>query len=232
MRTARRRYPRIEVAAQVRVVDPSGPSWTGQGQDLSPFGMKVRGGHVHISAVARLEFDLPGDGPPVAIRALALRNESDGIAFAFVDLAREQFHLVRQAVDGLLLSRKLWIMIVERDQTTATALAEYVERAGHTALVIERAEEALAYLAHDHVDAIMLDLDLPGMTGLELLEALAERTAQIPVVVVSAAISETDAARCLRLGALDFVATPFTAGQLERTVSALSLKGLEERLSG
>ena len=181
----------------------------------------------------RLELDLPGGGPPVAIKALAVRSEPDGVAFAFVDLARAQYHLVRQAVDGLLLHTKLWIMIVEADRAAAGVLADYVEREGHAALVLSTAEEALAYLAQDRVDAIMLDLGLPGTSGIELLEALAAREVRIPVVVVvSGPTALAEAARCLELGALDFVTKPFEEDQLRMVVSALSLKSLEERLSG
>ena len=93
-------------------------------------------------------------------------------------------------------------------------------------------EEALAYLAQDRVDAIMLDLGLPGTSGIELLEALAAREVRIPVVVVSGPTAEAEAARYLELGALDFVTKPFEEDQLRMVVSALSLKSLEERLSG
>jgi CheY-like chemotaxis protein len=232
MQRSRRRYPRAEAAFPVRVVEPSGKVWIGEGHDLSPFGAKIRDGHLRLHTLVRLEVDLPGGGPPLAIKALAVRSEPDGVAFAFVDLARAHYHLVRQAVDGLLLHTKLWIMIVEADRAAATVLADYVEREGHTALVLSTAEEALAYLDHDRVDAIMLDLGLPGTTGIALLEALAAREVRIPVVVVSGPTSEAEAARCLELGALDFVTKPFGDDQLKMVVSALSLKSLEERLSG
>jgi DNA-binding response OmpR family regulator len=78
----------------------------------------------------------------------------------------------------------------------------------------------------------MLDLGLPGTSGIELLEALAAREVRIPVVVVSGPTTEAEAARCLELGALDFVTKPFGEDQLKMVVSALSLKSLEERLSG
>jgi len=220
------------VTFQVRVIEASGTSWVGEGQALSPFGTKVSGGHVDLHALVQLELDLPAEGPHLEIRALAVRSEPDGVAFAFVDLARAQFHLIRQAVDSVLLQRKLWIMIVDADRAAATVLADYVEREGHAALIIPTAEEALAYLAQDRVDAIMLDLGLPGRSGMQFLEALAERGLHIPIVVVSGATSEEDAVRCLQLGALDFVTKPLGDSQIGLTVSALSLKSLEGRLSG
>ena len=229
MKPSRRAYPRCHVAFDVRVTEASGKSWLGEAEDLSPFGMRVRNGHGRRDSVVRLDFDLPRGGPHVAMKALAVRTDPDGVAFAFVDVDRTEFCLVRQAVDDLLLRRKLWIMIIEDDREVASFLADYAEREGHAALFIARAEDALAYLSHDRPDAILLDLRLPGMSGVEFLEALSRREIRIPVVVCGAA-SEADAARCLQLGALDVAAQPH-GHQFELAVSALGLKGLEERLA-
>src|SRR5260370_40715764 len=103
MPRCRRRYPRAESAFPVRVVEPSGKVWIGDGHDLSPFGAKIRNGHVRLHTLVRLEVDLPGGGPPLALKALAVRSGPDGAAFAFVDLARAQYHLVRPRRDRLLL---------------------------------------------------------------------------------------------------------------------------------
>src|SRR5260370_8484800 len=203
MPRCRRRYPRAEAAFRVWVVEPSGQVWISEGHDLSPFGAKIRDGHVRLHTLVRLEVDLPGGGPPLAIKALAVRSESDGVAFACVDRARAQDHLVREDVDSLLLHTKLWIMIVEADRAAARVLADYVEREGHAALVLSTAEEALAYLAQDRVDAILLDLGLPGTSGIELLEALAAREVRIPAVVGSGPTAEAQPARSLALAPLD-----------------------------
>ena len=230
MKPTRRAYPRCHVALDVRVTEASGKSWTAEAEDLSPFGMRVRNGHGRRDSVVRLDFDLPRGGTHVTVKALAVRTEPDGVAFAFVDVDRAEFCLVRQAVDDLLLRRKLWIMIIEDDREVASVLADYVEREGHAALIIARAEDALAYLSHDRPDAILLDLGLPGMGGVEFLEVLARREIRIPVVVMCGTASEADAARCLQLGALDVAAQPH-GHQFELAVSALGLKGLEERLA-
>src|SRR5207302_5667121 len=132
---SRRRYPRAEAAFPVRVVEPSGKVWAGEGHDLSPFGAKIRDGDVRLHTLVRLEVDLPGGGPPVTIKALAVRSEPDGVAFAFVDLALAQYHPVRQAVDGLLLPTQLWIMVVEADRAAGGVLGECVGREGYAGLV-------------------------------------------------------------------------------------------------
>jgi CheY-like chemotaxis protein len=227
---SRRRYPRTEDPFEVRVVEQSGASWTGEAVNLSPFGMKVRNGTATPNAIARLEFNLPGGGRPVAITSLVERNDPDGVAFAFADLSRSEFALVRQAVDGLLLRKKLWILVVEDDPLVGDVLADYVEAEGHVPILMADAENALAYAIQDPPDAILLDLRLPGMSGMELLEELVRRAIRIPVVVISGS-ADPDALRCLKLGALDYLQKPVTIDRLRLAIDALDLKSLEQRLA-
>src|SRR5437660_408386 len=116
---------------------------------------------------------------------------------------------------------------IVKDREVASVLADYVEREGHAALIIARAEDALAYLSHDRPDAILLDLRLPGMGGVEFLETLARREIRIPVVVMCGTASEADAARCLQLGALDVAAQPH-GHQFDLAASALGHTGVAE----
>lgn len=226
----RRRYPRVKTKVRVRVVEASGRSWTGETENLSPLGMKVLDGHVEPSSIVHLEFELPGGGPKLTIASFTVRDDPDGVAFSFVDLTRPAFALIRQAVDLVLLGRKLWILIIEDDPSVAGLLADYVEAQGHAPIIIGNGEEALAYLRQDRPDAILLDLALPGMSGLEFLEALRTQGLRLPVLVVSGR-SEAEAARCLELGALDFVQKPLDWEHLRATLSALEFRSLEERLA-
>jgi CheY-like chemotaxis protein len=227
---SRRRYPRVKTSLQVRVVEASGKSWTGRSDDLSPLGIKVRDGHVPPDSIVHLEFELPGGGPKLTIASMATRSEPDGVAFSFVDLTRPALALIRQAVDVLLLGRKLWVLIVENDRALADLLADYVEAQGHSPIVIPNAEEALAYLSQDRPDAVILDLTLPGMNNLEFLDFLARRGMMLPVLVISGAPDE-EAARCLESGAIDFLQKPIDGERLRATLAALEWRGLEERLS-
>ncbi|MBI3630243.1 MAG: response regulator [Candidatus Rokubacteria bacterium] len=226
----RRRYPRVKAPLRVRVVELSGKTWVGEAHDLSPLGMKVKAGQVASSSPVHLEFELPGGGPTLNVTSFAVRNDPDGVAFSFVDLTRTAFALIRQAVDLLLLGRKLWILIIEDDRSVADVLADYVEAQGHRPILVPNAEEGLAYLSQDRPDAILLDLTLPGMSGLEFLERLSRQGMHVPVLVVSGR-SEKDAARCLEMGALDFVQKPLDRDQLRATLSALEFRSLEQRLA-
>ena len=227
---SRRRYPRVKISLPVRVVEASGKSWTSLSDDLSPLGMKVRDGHVPPDSIVHLDFELPGGGPKLTIASFAVRNEPAGVVFAFVDLTRPAFALIRQAVDVLLLGRKLWVLIVEGDPALAALLADYVEAQGHSPIVVPNAEEALAYLSQDRPDAVVLDLALPGMHGPEFLDFVSRQGMRLPVLVISG-VPDEEAARCLALGALDFVQKPIDAEQMRATLAALEFRSLEERLS-
>ncbi len=186
-----RRYPRIEDPFSVRVVEASGKSWTGEAVNLSPFGIKIREARIAPPAIVRLEFELPAGGARLTITAAAVRTDADGGAFAFINLARADFQRIRNAVESLFLRRKLWIMIVEDDPSVAAVLADFTEEHDCATFIIPSAEEALAYLTQDHPDAILLDLTLPGMSGLQLLDTLARQQLRIPVVVVPGLLETT-----------------------------------------
>lgn len=224
-----RRYPRIEDAFSVRVFEATGKSWTGEAVNLSPFGIKIRQARITPPAIVRLEFDLPVGGARLMITAVAVRADADGGAFAFINLARSDFHRIRNAVEGLFLRRKLWIMIVEDDPEVAAVLADFTEEQGYATFIIPSAEEALAYLTQDQPDAILLDLLLPGMSGLRFLETMSRQELRIPIVVVSGA-AEPEAASSLTLGALDFLRKPLNFEQFRLTLNMLELTSVKQRL--
>ncbi len=211
------------------VVEATGKSWTGEAMNLSPFGMKIRQARIKAPAIVRLEFELPVGGPRLTITAVAVRSDPDGGAFAFINLARSDLLRIRNAVEALFVRRKLWIMIVEDDAEVAATLADLTEEQGYATFIIPSAEEALAYLTQDQPDAILLDLTLPGMSGLRFLETLSRRGLRIPVVVVSGA-GEPEAASCLTLGALDFLRKPLSLEQFRLTLNALELTSVQQRL--
>lgn len=78
------------------------------------------------------------------------------------------------------------IMIVEDQPLVALFYAFSFREAGFEVVEYSNAEDALSYLAADHVDGIVTDVDLgPGMTGLELLRQLRASGATTPVIVTS-----------------------------------------------
>ena len=100
------------------------------------------------------------------------------------------------------------VLVVDDNQDTCELLARILRRAGHEAACETSAPRALRYLAAQVPDLVILDVMMPGMTGLELLQKLRADLAEhasIRVVVFSALSDAKTRAEAQRLGADDYV---------------------------
>jgi CheY-like chemotaxis protein len=101
--------------------------------------------------------------------------------------------------------------VVDDDALNRIMLTKLLERDGYHIRTVGDGEEALAALADERFDAVLLDIVMPGLDGTQVLAAIKadDRLGEIPVVMISA-IEETDCiVRCLDGGAEDFVSKPF-----------------------
>jgi DNA-binding response OmpR family regulator len=97
---------------------------------------------------------------------------------------------------------------VEDELELGRIFQDYVASRGHRAEVAGSAEEALRRLGEVRPHVIILDVKLPGMSGLDFMRLPAVRDAGVPVIVVSGFVNEEQARQCLRAGALEFLAKP------------------------
>jgi DNA-binding response OmpR family regulator len=121
------------------------------------------------------------------------------------------------------LAESIRILIAEDDRDIAQLIAHYVQKAGWLAHIVESGDEALAYARRESVDVMVLDLMLPGMSGLEVCRALrADRaTARLPIIMVTARAEETDRIFGLDLGADDYLGKPFSPHELVARIRAV-----------
>ncbi len=80
------------------------------------------------------------------------------------------------------------------------------------------AEEALQYIEVEQYDAILTDIAMPGLTGLELLKQIQEHHSATPVILISGKGSEQDPKALIDLGAFAYVTKPFNLDEIERVV--------------
>jgi DNA-binding response OmpR family regulator len=115
------------------------------------------------------------------------------------------------------------ILVAEDDRDIAELIAHYLQKAGWDSHVTASGDDALAYARRQGVDLVILDVMLPGLSGLEVCRALrANRsTASIPIIMVTARAEETDRIIGLELGADDYVSKPFSPNELVARVKAL-----------
>src|SRR5215470_19398363 len=111
------------------------------------------------------------------------------------------------------------VLVVEDEEPLGEVFRDFLAEIGHDAVVVRSAEAALGTLERQRPDAIILDINLPGMSGLDFLQLRPVREAGLPIVAISGVATETQARECLRLGALDFVGKPVP---LERLLDVLT----------
>jgi DNA-binding response OmpR family regulator len=115
------------------------------------------------------------------------------------------------------------ILVAEDDRDIADLIVHYVERSGWTAQVVGSGDDALARARKQSFDLVILDVMLPGMSGLEVCRALRADTAtkEIPIIMVTARAEETDRIVGLDIGADDYLAKPFSPNELVARIRAL-----------
>jgi DNA-binding NtrC family response regulator len=100
------------------------------------------------------------------------------------------------------------ILIVDDEAVMREALAEVVCDLGHRALTASSGDEAWALLEHETVNAVFLDLRMPGMDGIEVLRRLRERSPAPPVTILTAHATAANTIEGMRLGAFDHLTKP------------------------
>lgn len=119
------------------------------------------------------------------------------------------------------MMRAMRILIVEDDPALSSGLARILEGEGHAVDAFGDGEGALAALAREPFDLVMLDIGLPGMDGFELLRRLRDAGGRIPVLVLTARDAVSERVHGLELGADDYMAKPFATPELVARVRAL-----------
>src|SRR5687767_15404463 len=102
------------------------------------------------------------------------------------------------------------LLLVDDEAMNRDALSRRLARRGYTVLTAESGPSALAMVGAHRVDAVLLDVMMPGMSGLETLRRLRESrsVSDLPVIMVTAKDRAEDVVEALELGANDYVTKP------------------------
>jgi len=121
------------------------------------------------------------------------------------------------------------ILVADDERNIRSTLARGLQLEGHAAVEAENGLEALALLEAGDIDLVILDLQMPGLDGLGLLEKMRERGLGVPSLVLTAHGSIEKAVRAVRLGAFDFIEKPPGAERILLAVeNALRVGRLEQ----
>ncbi len=121
----------------------------------------------------------------------------------------------------MLDSRAMRVLVVEDEEVLSEVFRDFLIELGHHPVMVRSAEAALGTLETERPDAIILDIHLPGMSGLDFMQLRPIRESGLPIVAVSGIVTESQARECLRLGALDFVGKPVPLERLQDVLTYL-----------
>ncbi len=114
------------------------------------------------------------------------------------------------------------IVIIEDNKSLASGIAHRLRDQGHAVDVLHDGTEGDAYLASEGADVVILDINLPGISGLEVLRQMRRRDDNSPVLLLTARTGTSDRVEGLDAGADDYLIKPFEMDELEARIRALA----------
>ena len=116
------------------------------------------------------------------------------------------------------------LLVVEDEPELNRLLKKRLEEAHYSVDACLTGTDALDYLAGAEYDALVLDVMLPGISGLEVLRRMRSAGIQTPVIVITAYPTIKNAVECTRLGVVSYLQKPFTAERLKNLMNDLDLE--------
>ena len=113
------------------------------------------------------------------------------------------------------------VLIVDDDESVQTTLYKVIRSNGLNAEIASGGEEALVLASRKHYDLILLDVNMPGMDGFQVVQQLRSRDIRTPIIIVSGRQEDYDTLYGLDIGADDYVTKPFNPIVLGAKVKAL-----------
>jgi len=117
------------------------------------------------------------------------------------------------------MARAATVLIVDDDSSMRQTMEAIVRSAGMRPLAVASGEEALRAVESNPVDVMLLDVQMPGIGGLEVLRQIRERHTDIGVIMISVIKEVPVAVEAMRLGALDYVTKDFSPPELNTRVA-------------
>jgi two-component system alkaline phosphatase synthesis response regulator PhoP len=101
------------------------------------------------------------------------------------------------------------ILVVDDELDIVKVVRAYLEQSGFRVITATDGQQALAMFRHEQLDLIVLDLNLPKMDGLDVCRAI-RRESNVPIIMLTARVEETDRLIGLEIGADDYIVKPFS----------------------
>lgn len=119
------------------------------------------------------------------------------------------------------MTKPYHLYVVEDDNPLRTMLCDYLEKQGLVVTGMATAEDLLRRIHRLRPDLVVLDVSLPGMSGLQACQKLRSEGDRVPIIILTARSEEIDRVLGLEMGADDFLGKPFSARELLARVHAV-----------
>jgi len=111
------------------------------------------------------------------------------------------------------------ILLVDDDSQVSETLAQLLDPSEYKFHYVNDGDRALEAIDNAHADIVLLDVNLPSVSGLDVLKEIKARKDDIPVIVISGYVSTENAIKAMREGAYEYITKPFQVERLMMTIS-------------
>jgi DNA-binding response OmpR family regulator len=125
-------------------------------------------------------------------------------------------------------SKRATVLVVDDEQSITDLLSEYLMEAGLNCITVATGEDALKRLSMNNINAMLLDLRLPGISGMDVLKEAVSTHPEVAVIVVTSVRDAQTAVEAMKIGAFDYITKPF---ELQRVNSSIVAALKENALS-
>lgn len=112
------------------------------------------------------------------------------------------------------------ILVIEDERELNKILQAYLSKSGYQALAAYNGDEGLTIWERENPDLVLLDLNLPGMDGLDVARTI-RKTSETPIIMVTARVDEVDRLIGLELGADDYISKPYSPREVIARIKAV-----------
>ena len=117
-----------------------------------------------------------------------------------------------------MAAEKVRILVVDDEEVVRNLLQRTLTESGYNVTTAPDGEEALSVVSQGEVDVVLLDIKMPGMSGIEVLGKLTTDWPDICVIVVTAVVDTQTSIEALKMGAYDYITKPFNRSNVVRKV--------------
>jgi len=131
-------------------------------------------------------------------------------------------HRESQATYGATKSKMPTLVVVDDEPALRLLLNEFFQKR-FKVVTLEGGTECISYLQRSEPEVLILDLNMPGLSGLEVIRKIRKEAnlQRVAIIILSSAESSVDRINCLEAGADDFVLKPFNPRELDARINAI-----------